>query len=148
MYDPNSPDRGLGELKLLSDRLELPEAIVRPTFLAQSRVPGATPRLLTYRAQMGAWSAIVRVGEDHVEVSVDRQGGIEPTFVALMRDEAIRRGVRVELTATGPEVPLSVHDPPSVVAWVLEMFDVVKVLRPAYDWPDDPRTELPDGAVG
>jgi hypothetical protein len=97
---------------------------------------------------MGPWSAIVRVGEDQVEVSVDRQGRIEPTFVALMRDEAIRRGVRVELTATGPEVPLSVQDPPSVVAWVLEMFDVVKVLRPAYDWPADPRTELPDGSVG
>jgi hypothetical protein len=55
---------------------------------------------------MGAWSAIVRAGEDHVEVPVDRQGGIEPTFAALMRDEAIRGGVRVEPTATGPEVRL------------------------------------------
>jgi replicative DNA helicase len=34
MYDPNSPDRGLGELKLLSNRLELPEATIRLTFLA------------------------------------------------------------------------------------------------------------------
>jgi hypothetical protein len=97
---------------------------------------------------MGDWSAIVRIGENHVEISVDSQGRVEPAFVSIMLDDAVRRGEGVWLTATGPEVPVTAQDPASVVAWILEMSDLVKVLRPAHDWPTDPRTALPDGAVG
>ncbi len=96
---------------------------------------------------MSSWVATFRVGDDLVEVSVDRDGNVAPGGFAVMRDEAIRHEVHVLLTAAGPEVPLAVEDPPSTVAWLIEMFEIVDVLHAA-DWPDDPRTQLPDGAVG
>jgi hypothetical protein len=97
---------------------------------------------------MSSWIAILRVGYDLVEVSIDQDGNVAPVGFAVMRDEAIRRGAQVMLTATGPAVPLAVEDPPSTVMWLIDMFEVVNVLQDAADWPDDPRTSLPDGAVG
>ena len=97
---------------------------------------------------MSSWIATFRVGHDLVEVSVDQDGNVAPVGFAVMRDEAIRRGAQVMLTVTGPEVPLAVEDPPSTVTWLIDMFEIVDVLHDAADWPDDPRTYLPDGAVG
>jgi hypothetical protein len=96
---------------------------------------------------MERWRARVRVGDGTLEVTVDEDGRINPGHLEVLRDDAIRRGLTVGLTATGPEVPLTVDDRTAVLRWLLDTFPLVEVIDEP-DWPADPRTVLPDGALG
>jgi hypothetical protein len=94
---------------------------------------------------MATWRATLRVGTRLVEATVTDQGDIDPPE---LEDEILEHiGDPVDLTATGPTVPLSFGDPNAISAWLADRYEVVDGHLDD-DWPVDPRTVLPDGALG
>lgn len=95
---------------------------------------------------MTRWTATVRVAGQTLEVSIHLDGRVDPDLLEILREEEISHGRTVDLTATGPTVPITVDDATATIAWIRETFEIVEYEQPD-DWPDDPRLEIPDGAV-
>lgn len=97
---------------------------------------------------MAAWSARVRLGTRVIDLEIDEVGRISDEVVEIIVADAITAGMVVPLTPTGPDVEVAADDPASLVAWVARELGIVEELSPAPWADDDPRTALPEGAVG
>ena len=93
-----------------------------------------------------SYRARVRMGAQVVDVTIDADGTIGPSPFDLFLAEAVAARTTVDLTVTGPTVRVDPSDRYAVIAWLADTFDVIADVWP--DGWDDPRTVLPDGAVG